>query len=450
MKLWPTQYVQRSTAFNLNGRLGSIGHLIFGNVFNAGVMLLSIVIVARSLGPAEYGIMVMVLAFGRTVERIFRFESWQPLIKFSTELEDSATGDEMGRLFAYGLAIDIAAATTAAVVAVAAAVLIGPLLGITGQQIEYVAVYTIAIWLNCTGMPTAALRLAGRFRTIAYSQILPSFIRIFLALIGWYLEAGLIWFIAAWAAASISGSAFVFWLGLKALKDSEITSPLKTDFRSLPGSFPGFLSFAWSTNLSMTLKTLTTEVDVLLVGGLAGAPAAGFYNIAKRIAKIAQQVGAHVQTVIYPDVARMWAKGQFSAFRSTTLRVQIALAVVGLALLGTAWLLGEWAIDLAFGATFQSSYALLVAQLVAVLFVMHAAPSRSAMLAMNRPQMLLIIVALGTVLFFATAFFLIPSMGALGASVAHIVLAVSIAVVLDVAWLRTLHRKNTKTPEQNF
>ena len=63
-------------AGGFRARITSIGHLLSGSFMNAGIMLLSVAIAARTLGPYSYGIMVLVLTFGRTVERILRFESW--------------------------------------------------------------------------------------------------------------------------------------------------------------------------------------------------------------------------------------------------------------------------------------------------------------------------------------------------------------------------------------
>lgn len=417
-------------------RLTSIGHLLSGNFINAGIMLISVAIAARALGPAEYGIMVLVLSFGRTIERLLRFESWQPLIRFAAAEGEEASPARMAQLYAYGLLLDISAAALAAVVTYSTSFFLGPLVGIKPEHVDLVGIYSIALLLNISGTPTAILRMSGRFRTIAYGQLLPNIFRIGLAFICYWQNAGLYGFVAVWTFAQISGSMVGLFFSLRVLRKLAIPSPFRTSLKGVRQNYPGFLRFAWSTNLSTTLRTFTHEADALLVGALAGPSSAGFYYLAKRIAKVAQQVGAQVQTVIYPDVARMWAKGDVRVFRKTTLEVQFLLAAVGVALLAMTWWFGEWLIRIGPGPDYLAALPLLLTQLVAVILTMHAAPSRSALLAMGQPGLVLGIAFLGSGIFFAVATLTIPSLGPLGANLGHIGLAAVTALLMDIAWLR--------------
>src|SRR3546814_18780130 len=74
--------------------------------------------ISRSLGPATYGVRVLVLSYNRVVERILRFESWQPLIRFAVEEEARGSPRRMQRLYCYGLMLDMGAAAVAAFSAV--------------------------------------------------------------------------------------------------------------------------------------------------------------------------------------------------------------------------------------------------------------------------------------------------------------------------------------------
>lgn len=418
-------------------RLRHVGQLVTGNVANAALMLLASVIAARALGPAGFGVLTLVLALGRTVERVVRFESWQPLIRFATALEgeerdDAAAREKLARLFAFGLALDIAAAFAAALLAVAVAGAIGTAVGLPADGVQLVAIYAVALALNWSGMPTAVLRLSGRFGWMATYQFAATLLRIALAAACWWLDAGVWAFVAAWTASQAANALFLSALALVCLRRRGIAPPWRVPLRTLRGP-PGFIRFAISTNLSTTLRTLTVEADVLLVGWLVGPNAAGFLHIAKRLAKVGQQVGAQVQAVLYPDVARMWARGRGHDMRRTVGQVQRALVGTALVLLAAAAAFGHPALGLAFGAPFQAAYPLLVVQMGAVVFVLHAAPARSALLAMNRPNAVLAIVAAGTALFFAVAFALVPAHGAIGVSVAHVALGLFVSLAMERA-----------------
>ena len=425
--------------------LVQIGHLLSGGAISGGLMLVSTAIAARAMTTEKFGIFVLILTFVQLVERIARFESWQPLIKFASEIEARNGWEQLPRLYLYGLILDVAAACIAASAAFSIAALFAPLLGFGSGYLPLVGICCIGTLFNITGMPTAALRLAGRFRTIAYCQLLSQPLRIVFALYCWYHHLGIESFLIAWMAAQIAGALIFVWYGFAALRAQSIASPLRASPRHLVRDFPGFLSFAWSTNLSMTMRTMTQEADTLLVGGLAGASAAGFYHVAKRTAKTAQQFGAQAQAVLYPDMARLWARREVRRLRALKFRVQVALGGIGLAAILAAAVLGEPIVHIALGSRYADIAPLLVAQLVSVMFIMNAAPSRSVLLSMGEPRLVLLIAGAGTALFFASAFILIPREGAMGASLAQILSAGTIAMWMNVACRRGLRER----PEPN-
>ncbi|MCF8708252.1 lipopolysaccharide biosynthesis protein [Rhizorhapis sp. SPR117] len=436
----------RDSALHL--RLINIGHLLSGNFLSAFIALLSVGVAARALGPASYGILTLVISYTRLIERIVRFESWQPLIKYAADLTGDNDKEDLRNLYAFGLALDVSAALAAAVSAALLAVVAGALFGLKADYIGLVFIYCIALALNITGMPAAVLRLAGRFRTIAYTQILANLIRIPLCLAGLWWGGDLLYFVIVWSGAQIFGVALFFILAMLELRQQGIHNLFRARLRGIGKRFPGIMGFAWSSNLSMTLRASAQEFDVLLVGALASPAAAGLYYIAKRIAKAAQQLGAQVQTVLYPDVARLWAKNAYRAFRKAVLQVQLFLALFGICTLIALALFGHWLIRIGLGEAYMAVWPLLMVQLIAVIFTLHSAPSRSALLAMGRQHQVLQIVLAGTFVFHASALLLIPSIGAMGANIAHVLLASICAVAMDYVWLLEISRRQRARSNQ--
>ena len=72
---------------------------------------------------------------------------------------------------------------------------------------------------------------------------------------------------------------------------------------------------------------------------------------------------------------------------------------------------------------------------------MHSAPARSALLAMNRPQYVLMTATCSTVLFLGIALYAIPIYGAVGASFAHIGFGALTAILLDISMWRNFNRQ---------
>lgn len=433
----------RGSAF-VRSRVISILHLLSGNFGGVVIMMASLAIATHALGQTEFGIMAVVLSIGRVCERMLRFESWQPLVRFVAAEENAADGDRLASLYAYGFILDVSSAVVAAGLSVVVAWAAGPMFGLDRNHVYLVAIYACAIAFNWRGMASAALRLAGQFRVLAYVQLFAFTLRLLLALLLLRLGAGIGWFMTIWAGSQILDALLFNYLGLQTLRRSGIPSPLRANLGNLTERFPGFMRFAISTNLSSTLRTMTHEMDTLLVSTFAGPSAAGLYYISRRIAKVAQSAGDMIQTVIYPDLARMWTQLGKAAMGQLVLFLQATLATMALSAVGICALFGRTALDLVFGPGFADSYPMLIAQLLAVMLTLHGAPARSALLAMNRPSYVLVTSLVATICFFLAAFLLIPHYGGLGANFAHIAFGATTVVLLDFAFWHGL--KNATPP----
>ena len=423
-------------------RLGSIAHLFSGTLAVTGLMALSTIVAARALGPQMYGVLALVLTMGRICERLIRFESWQPLIRFASQPEAEADPAHMGRLFVLGLMLDLACAAAAALALVAAGYLLLPLVGLDQSQYYLLLIFAPAIAFNIRGVPTAALRLAGHFRTLAYFQTLSAVLRLTLAVAAWAWGAGVAEFLAIWTFAQLVDTAIFAWLARRSLNSIGVELVFDTPPAQLIRAFPGFMGFAWSTNASSTLRTLTQEADVLLVGAMTGTAGAGLYHLAKRLAKMAQQVGQHIQAVLYPDFARLWAQGQVRMFGTIVMKVQAILAGFAVLALGAVWLFGDPLIALLLGEDYAGLLPLVFTQVIAVALILHASTPRSAMLAMNHPGTVLMIALVSTAIFFGVASVAIPAYGPIGANFAHIAFALFTALALDAScWPRIWRRQ---------
>lgn len=443
--LSPAGLVSRWQASKLlRPRLVSLFHLLSGSFGSALVMMGSIAIATHALGAQVFGVMVVVLSIGRTCERLLRFESWQPLIRFVAKAQqEQASPETLSRLYAYGLLLDFTGAFASAALAILVAWLLGPLFGLGEGHVGLVAIYACAILCNVRGASSAALRFCGRFRTLAYIQLVSSLLRLGCAAALLLAGAGLTAFLVLWTSAQILDSLLFNLVGMRTLARTGVPSPFTADRRGLTEQFPGFLRFAFSTNLSSTMRTLTHETDTLLVSAFAGPGPAGLYYLSRRIAKVAQSAGDMIQTVVYPDLARIWASVARPAMGRFVRVIQAIMGALALAALGLVWLVGEPVIARAFGAQFAPVWPMLLAQIVAVGAILHAAPARSAMLAMNRPGYVLATAILSTLVFFASVLLLMPRFGAIGANFAHIAFGTVTVVALDIGIWRALRLAGT-------
>jgi O-antigen/teichoic acid export membrane protein len=412
-------------------RLVNIGHLLSGNAFSTILALVSLSMAMRVLGPAQYGILALVVSYGRLIDRVVRFESWQPLIKYAAGLGPNPQPAALSQLYGFGLRLDSAACLVSFVTSIVLALLAGPLFGVGPQSFVLVLIYSIALLTNITGMPTAVLRMAGRFKMIAYAQAAGNGVRVILALIGLIYHFGLVYFCAVWAGCQVFGTFVMMACAIVELRRRKVPNIVTASCRGVTKNFPGIFQFAWSSNLSMTIRSSANDLDVLIVGWLSDPVSAGLYYFAKRFAKAVQQMNVQVQAVMYPDVARLWVEQAYSKFLRATAQIQLLLGSGFVAVLIGTLLFGKTVIRLGPGPSYYGALPMLLIQIVAVGITTHSSPSRTALLAMGLQQAVLKVVLVATLIFQLLLFLLVPILGGEGANIAHVVLALICAVSFD-------------------
>lgn len=434
----------------LRRQLRNVGYLLTGNLAGSLIGLAAFALTARALGPAEYGVLALFYAYTRLIERLVTFQSWQPLIKYGAAAQGAGRRDDLAALFKFGLALDLAAALAAWAVAVLVALAARPWFGWDDRTTALLLLYCCVLPFNVTGMPTAVLRLTGRFRAVALGGVANAALRLALCALGVALGGGLAFFVPVWMGMQALGSLTTIALAARELRrlGLGLGGVLRAPLRGVAGRFPGLWGFAWSANLSLTVRSSTHELDTLIVGALADAPSAGLYHIAKRVGRMALQVGVQVQSVIYPDVARLWAEGAVERFRSIVTRVEMLLAGYGLAAFALMAFLAEPFLRLTAGPAFVGAAPLLVVQMLAVAATLSGTALRSALLAMGRQRRVLAVVCVATAAFHLTALALVPRVGAMGANVAHLVLGVLWLAGLSWSFRRALrgHAAGTAAP----
>ncbi|CAN7743428.1 MULTISPECIES: oligosaccharide flippase family protein [Ensifer] len=424
---------------SLKERLQAVAHLMTGNFLGSIIGLAGFALTARALGPADYGMLALCFAYIRAVERLVSFQSWQPLIKFGSEAKEAGRNDDLRAILKFGLLLDVAAAIAGCLIAILLVLLAAPFFGLSEPVKELVLVYCFVLPFQLSGMPTAVLRLFGRFTSLAYGQVISSLLRVILCFLGYITGAGLFEFALIWMAAQILSAISLVTFSLVALKREGLLHGLASaSMAQLRTRFPGLWKFAISANVSLTIRASANELDTLLVGYLADPASAGLFHIAKRVGRLAQQAGSQVQTVLYPELARAWAAGASAEFRRAVSQTQWLLLAFGVAMIGAFYVSIEPLLKWTAGPQFVGAAPLVIVQSIAVTLTLVGAVFRSALLAIGEEHRVLTSVLISVVGFYVTALIFIPQIGAMGANVAHIVMSVVWLAMMYVAYRRRI------------
>jgi len=135
-----------------------------------------------------------------------------------------------------------------------------------------------------------------------------------------------------------------------------------------------------------------------------------------------------------------------SAMRAVT-QVQWVLGAFAISVIGAIALGGRSMLRLVAGPEFADAYPLLMVQMVALALTMHAAPLRSALLAMGEQRAVLHIVLWTTVVFQVLLVSLTSIGGPVGANCAHVGLALLNAGAMEWITRRRFRRSLAQAPQ---
>lgn len=404
-----------------NARLKNIGHLLAGNFGAAAVSMGTVAIAARGLGVENYGALALIVSYIQAIERFCSFQSWQPVIRYGANLKEEGKDEDLKSLLKFALLLDVGAAVFGFTLACALAFAGARLFGWSDSVVAATVIYAAVLLFAVTGVPTGVLRLAGKFREIAYFQVVSMGVRLALCAAALFYGAGLLVFIGIWAATHILGHVLLIGAGYRALGAIGMRDFFRHPMGKISAKFAKIWRFSILANLSLSVRSSSQQLDTLLVGAFAGAGGAGVYHIAKRISKFALQAGQQVQAVVFPDVAKMWTKGDFAGFRrvvSQTEMLLVAICALGVVL---TFLLADPVVTGLAGKDFAEAGLLLKVQIVAVAFLLCGSVTRTGLLCMGREAPVFALAVASAAAFFVSAAILLPRVGAIGANIAHVI-----------------------------
>lgn len=404
-------------------RFKNIGYLFTGNMASAVLAIVAFGLAARALGPEQFGVLALLSSYVRFVEKVMSFQSWQALIKFGTEAMERNEPHMLKGVLRFGLLLDLTTSSIGALVAITFALVAAHSFGWSPETQTMLVFFCTVLFFRLQSMPVALLRLFGRFRFFALESVFNSVLRLVLVAIGFATEQGLWYYVLVWylmQPMTVATLMFVAWL--EARKHAFLKVRAATT-REVVARFKGIWGFAWSTNLSITLRSSTMELDTLLVGFFADTASAGLYHIAKRLGRMIMDLGIQVQAVLYPEVTRFWVKGDIDGFEHALKQTVGVLAGLSLIAVIGAVILAEPILRVVAGSEFAAASNLLIVQAIAASVYLVALGVRPALLSTGHQRELLVSTFWSVVLFQVSAIILLPLMGPMGANFAHIISA---------------------------
>jgi len=405
--------------------------------------LVQSVFAARLLGTAGFGMIGIITQFVSSVNRIFSFRMSEFIVRFLGKELNDRNIDRAG-------AVVKAAGAVEAVTSIAAYLALYLLAPLGAQYIAkdpsvtgLIRLFGLSILAQITTeTANGVLQITNHFRTQAIINTLQGTVTAVMIFIAFLLKADLIFVLWAYLIGKFITGLLPILMAILYLERHLKRGWWHAPFSLLP-SFKEMAGFAVSTNLSGSVKMLSTESEALWVGYFLDPAAVGLYKIALAIVTPLMMPITPFIATTFPEITRSVVARKWRQLRQLLKRVTaISAAWTLIVFLGMA-LFGRWVITAYYSAQFIGAYpALMILILgfgVANIFFWN----RTLLLSFGRATIPLYVLAAAMLLKIGLSFVVVPVFGINGEAALlaeNQVLSVGALVVIGLLMIRKAER----------
>ncbi|CAA0100050.1 Inner membrane protein YghQ [Halioglobus japonicus] len=418
--------------------LGNFGLLLRGRGVAAVMSFGATALMARSLGPAEFGMVVLIEAYALLARGLFSFKQFHAIVRYGVPLHDAHDTQALQRLISICRRMDLYACIASTAIAFLLAPFVGSLMGVEPNHIVLLTAYSLVLLATGNNTDIGLLRLFDKFDVLGRQMTIGPGITFVGVTVAWWLDSPMFVFVAVLAFAYITENVYLSWRGRREYHQ-RFDTPLKGAMVKLSGmdEFPGLRHFFWVTYWQSNVDLVPKRITLMLVGSLLGATEAGLYRLARQVSSLLSKPATLIQQVIFPDLTRSWHQGS-DDFKLIAYRTVLLGAGVGLALVLVGFFFGDLILATLFGNAFVGAANLLVLLLLAGTFDLAGAPLRSAAYAIGLAGKVLRLHIVSAVIYLGLFVALTSQIGLMGAG-----WATCISVVLPTIALAILIRRST-------
>ena len=400
-------------------------------------------LMARSLGPAEFGMVVLIHTYAMLIRALLDFGSVDAIVRFGVPAHDAGDSHALGRLIKVCRRIDKQASITAALLALAVAPFAGPSMGMDNNHVMLLMAYSVVLITTGTGTASGILRLYDRFDILGRQMTISPTIRFMGVVIAWWLSAPIQVFVAIWASGYAAENFYLMWhakhkynthikeaLAGVSVKDAKLSD------------CDGLRHFLWVTYWQSNLDILPKHITTVLVGYLLGPAEAGLLRLARELSSMLSKPAILIRQVIFVDLTRNWNQGN-QAFDVIAYRTALLGGALGSLFVLTSYFFGEHLLATLLGQQFVAAKSILTFMLLAATLDLTASPLRSALYAMGYAAKAMRLYVVSTSFYLVLFVVLTAKMGLIGAG-----LAASVAAALPlIGMLVLIHGNRQDSPK---
>lgn len=381
-----SQLDQQSDRGTVRRIYGNLGKLLSGKAVAGIVSLFYMVLALRSLGPRDYGVLILVHTYVMTVGGIIEFPGWHAVVRYGAQAMQVDDLARLFRLLRLTAIVETAGGIVAIIVAASLAPRVGQHLGWSPAAIAFSVPYSLAVLATIRSTPSGVLQLLGRFDLLGIHNVVAPIVRLVGAVIAVLSGAGLLGFLVAWLAAALAEWLAMWGLGLWAARRQLAGGRLWGSPRGVRADNPDLVRFMLAANVDTTLTEFAPRIAPLAVGWFLGPIAAGVYAVAQRATAIIVQPAGILGQASYAELARLIAGGVPGSVINEAVLKSVRIAMIAATpLLLLVSLFGRSIARLLGGAGFDEAGAVMPWLFFARIVLLVAPPASAALVALGRP-----------------------------------------------------------------
>jgi O-antigen/teichoic acid export membrane protein len=364
----------------------NLGRLLGGKAAAGVLSLAYLAVAARSLGPSEYGVLILIHAYVMTVGGIIEFPGWHAIVRYGAQALEAGDRPRLTRLLAFAGVVEAACGGLAVIVAAVLAPIIGPRLGWSPVAIGFAGPYSLAVLASIRATPAGYLQLKGRFDLLGLHNVVAPGVRLLGSLLAVATHAGLKGFLVAWLAAALAEWIAMWALGAVVAWGQHLRQDLRGGLARALRENPGLWRFMLAANADVSISELSGRIAPLAVGWLLGPAAAGLYAVAQRATAVLAQPAQILGQAAYAELARLAAAGDRGAHIGAVVGRAVAIALLAAApVCVVIALFGRSVAVLMAGAAFAGAATLMLWLALARAVQLAGPPISAALTALGRP-----------------------------------------------------------------
>ena len=314
-----------------------VGVLTVANFLGAALSFAQGILVARLLGPELYGMAALVMTYPSLVRAFFDARSVEASVKYLSEFHGKGDRDRVLATCKLGYLVDLAIASFACFVVSITARWAASEIAHNPEAYRLIIIYAAAfIPRGFLGTSHAVLTTLGKFSAIAWIDVLMTLVRVVLVIgtvLGGWQVAGVVW--ANAIATAVTGFVYgaISWMLIRRTWGA---FPYRGNLQALERERRQLFSFLFYNNMNALLGMIPKQLDIIILGYFRNPTEVGYYQLAKKFTSIVSYLVRPLQSVSYPQMARLWGLGNAKDLRQKVRKFALYIGLpLGLAILAS-------------------------------------------------------------------------------------------------------------------